>query len=209
MSDFGRSIKRAIVVFSAAICVICGVTALICGIYMAARGITPGAFVNERATFYLAGESANEETAAVIAAGYRREGDAGVVYDGFAVRRLYTDENRAKQNGETRELAVIGRGFSGERAERTAEFYTFAVNAVSGLAELTDELDEGRTSESMASLTVSEYAVLLGAYCDCDAGTVAAKGAAILAGSAAESGAAGVKRAAVLLAVLVSTSLNG
>ncbi len=209
MSDFGKSLRRAAAVFAAAICVICGITALVCGVYMAMRGITPGATVNARATFYLSGESASDETASVIAAGYRRDGEAGVIHDGFVIKRLYTDKDRALQGGEVLELVLNGRGFSGERAERTAEFYTVAAKAVKDLSALSDEIDDGKTSESLASLTVGEYAVFLGGYSDCDAGEVAAESAALLIGCAAEGNAVGVKRSAVLLAILLSTSLDG
>lgn len=208
MSDFGRSVRRAAALLTAAVCVICGATALVCGVYMAFRGITPGAAVNGGAVFYLSGESASESTASVIAAGYRRDGEAGVVYDGFVAKRLYTDKSKAMLDGEVREVTVACSGFTGENADADAEFYDSATSVVEKISALTDELEDGRTSESLASLTIGEYAVYLGGYTNGGQSAVAAESAALLMSCAAESSAASVKRSAVLLAILLSESLE-
>ncbi len=208
MSEFGNSVRRAVAVIAAAVCVICGATALVCGVYISMRGINPGAVVNEEAVFYLSGESATEITASVIASGYRRDGEAGVIHDGFVAKRLYTDKNAALLGGEVRELKIVGTAFTGENANASAEFYNAATEVVAEISELTDELETGKTSESLATLTVSEYAVYLGEYSEGGAGGVAARSAALLMGCAGEGSGAGVKRAAVLLAILLSTSLE-
>ena len=146
-----RGMKRLLFASGAAIASICAATAVLCGVFIAVRGISP---FDGRTELYAVG--VRSDNAGTQRRSVRASGGAGVVTDGdFVISAVYSDAEDAKTVAEKSGLEVLAIECG------DGDFEKAASQAAAETEMLWRELESGNISENYAADVLSDIAVRL------------------------------------------------